>query len=410
MPLRSLFVDFNSYFASVEQQTRPELRNRPVGVVPVLSETTCCIAASYEAKQFGVKTGTLVHEARKLCPRIRIVEARPEIYVRYHNDLVAAVDSVLPVSSIQSIDEMACDLNGPFQQREKALALAHQVKATIASRVGPWMKCSIGIAPNDFLAKTASDMQKPNGLVVIESHDLPQCLYHLELRDFCGIGRNMDARLRQHGICTVEALCTASASTLRRAWGSIEGERLHAKLRGEVVYSPPTQKSSISHSHVLAPELRNDADAYSVLNRLLQKAAMRLRKDGYLAGAMGIYLKYTGGNDGWHQEMHFQETQDTIEFLRVMETLWQQRPSRPPGAPMQVGVYLLGLTDLHCRTLPLFGEGKARPALNAVVDKLNTLYGKNTVYFGGAHTALQSAPMRIAFNRIPDIETESDDC
>lgn len=409
MPLRSLFVDFNSYFASVEQQTRPELRNQPVGVVPVLSETTCCIAASYEAKRFGVKTGTRVSDARVLCPRIRIVEARPEIYVRYHNDLVEIVDSVLPVTSIQSIDEMACSLNGPYQQREKALALAHQIKATIASQIGPWMKSSIGIAPNDFLAKTASDMQKPNGLVIIESHELPQRLHGLELRDFCGIGRNMEARLRQHGICTVEALCAASASTLRRAWGSIEGERLHAKLRGEVVYSPPTQKSSISHSHVLAPELRNDADAYSVLNRLLQKAAMRLRKDGYLAGSMGIYLKYTGNNDGWHQEMHFQETQDTIEFLRVMETLWQQRPSRPPGAPMQVGVYLLGLIDMHCRTLPLFGEGKARPALNAVVDKLNALYGKNTVYFGGAHTALQSAPMRIAFNRIPDVETESDD-
>lgn len=408
MPLRSLFVDFNSYFASVEQQVQPKLRGQPVAVVPVLTDTTCCIAASYEAKRFGIKTGTLVREARRMCPRLRVIEARPEIYVDYHHKLIAAVDSILPVSSVQSIDEMACALTGRFQERDIALQLARQVKQAV-STVGEYLKCSIGIAPNDFLAKTASDMQKPDGLVVIESRDLPHCLHKLELRDFCGIGRAMEARLRQHGICTVEALCAASPTALRRAWGSIEGERLHAKLRGEVVHTPPTQKSTISHSHVLSPELRNDEDAYAVLNRLLQKAAVRLRKAECLAGAMGIYIKYKGG-DVWHEEMHFQETQDSIELLRLLDTLWPKRPTTRPGdAPMAVGVYLLDLSDVHCRTLPLFGEGKCRPKLNAVIDQLNALYGKNTVYFGGAHTALQSAPMRIAFNRIPDLDTELDD-
>lgn len=410
MPLRSLFVDFNSYFASVEQQVTPELRNQPVAVVPILTDTTCCIAASYEAKRFGIKTGTMVREARILCPRLRVIEARPEIYVEHHHRLVAAVDSVIPVVSVQSIDEMACALNGPHQKRETAIAVARRVKEVVAKQVGPWIKSSIGIAPNDFLAKTASDMQKPDGLVVIESHELPQRLYPLELRDLCGIGRAMEARLRAHGICSVEALCTATPAALHRAWGSIEGERLHAKLRGEIVYSAPTNTSSISHSHVLPPNLRNDESAFSVLNRLLQKAAVRLRKAEYLAGAMGVYIKYVGGG-GWNEEMHFQETQDTIELLRVMETLWQRRPVGGSGTtPMAVGVWLLNLSDIHCRTLPLFGEGKSRPELNAVIDKLNSLYGKNTVYFGGAHTALNAAPMRIAFNRIPNLDTELDDC
>ena len=107
LPLRALYVDFNSYFASVEQQLRPELRGRPVGVLPVLAETTCCIAASYEAKAFGVKTGTPVYEARKRCPGIVLLEARPPLYVEMHHRLVATVESCTPVGRVLSIDEMA---------------------------------------------------------------------------------------------------------------------------------------------------------------------------------------------------------------------------------------------------------------------------------------------------------------
>lgn len=408
MPLRSLFVDFNSFFASVEQQLRPQLRGQPVAVVPVMTNSTCCIASSYEARAFGVKTGTMVGEARKLCPRLRVVEARPPLYVKYHKALVELVDSVIPVVSICSIDEMACALNGSHRERAAALDVARKIKSTIAAQY-PWIKSSIGIAPNDYLAKTASDMQKPDGLVVIESKDLPHCLYPLKLRDLCGIGRRMDARLNQHGLYTVEALCNATPKALRHAWGSIEGERLHAKLRGEIVYAPPTNKTTISHSHVLPPSLRNDESAYSVMNRLLQKAAMRLRRNNFLAESLGIFVEYTHlGN--WHEEMHFRETQDTIEFLRVMELLWQRRPPTRPGhPPLHVGVYLMQLSDMNYRTLPLFGEGKSRPALNKVIDSLNARYGKNTLYFGGAHTALDSAPMRIAFSRIPsDAELEDD--
>ena len=97
MTLRSLLVDFNSYFASVEQQVEPRLRGRPVGVVPMMADTTVCIAASIEAKTFGVKTGTKVGEAKKLCPGIELVLARHELYIDFHHRAVAAVDTVVPV-------------------------------------------------------------------------------------------------------------------------------------------------------------------------------------------------------------------------------------------------------------------------------------------------------------------------
>jgi DNA polymerase IV len=110
--LRSLFVDFNSYFASVEQQLNPALRGRPVGVVPVLAETSCCIAASYEAKALGIGTGTGVAEARRLCPDIAIVLADHAKYVEMHHRAVAVVDTLAPVRQVLSIDEMECELTG----------------------------------------------------------------------------------------------------------------------------------------------------------------------------------------------------------------------------------------------------------------------------------------------------------
>ena len=171
MPLRTLYVDFNSYFASAEQQLDPLLRGRPVGVLPVLADTTCCIAASHEAKRCGVKTGTLVSDARKLCPDIRFVEARPAIYVDLHHRLVEAIESCLHVDRVMSIDEVSCRLTGSDCQRSRALALADRIKRAIAERVGTELRSSIGIAPNIFLAKVASDMQKPDGCVVIDDDD-----------------------------------------------------------------------------------------------------------------------------------------------------------------------------------------------------------------------------------------------
>ena len=405
MSLHFLYVDFNSYFASVEQQLRPELRGKPVGVVPVMTDTTCCIAASYEAKKFGVRTGTLVGEAKKLCPDIRLVDARPETYVQFHHRLVEVVESCTPVAKVYSIDEMACELTGSQRQREKAVALGQEIKRRIAARVGAEMRCSIGIAPNVFLAKTATDMQKPDGFVVIDLADLPQCLYRLKPRDLTGIGPAMEARLLRLGIRTVEQLCSADKSVLRKAWNGVEGERMHAKLRGDAVYQPPTSKSSIGHQHVLPPELRNERDAFAVLHRLLQKAAMRLRDCGYMAGGIALGLRYVD-KTRWGEQLTFDPSWDTMTFIEVLERLWNRRP-RTRTRPLLVSVTLFALMERRGYTPSLFGEDRHRDRLNEIVDKLNRRFGHNTIYFAGAQKALGSAPMRIAFSHIPDPKVEN---
>ena len=404
--LRALYVDFNSYFASVEQQLTLALRGKPIGVLPVMTETTCCIAASYEAKAFGIKTGTSVREARQRCPDIIFVPSRPAHYIEMHHRLIAAVESCLHVAQVCSIDEMWCELRGRDQERTQALALAQQIKHAIRQQVGEHLGCSIGIAPNRFLAKTATDMQKPNGLVVIEMGDLPNCLHRLALRDLSGIGPAMEKRLIACGIDSVQALCQASKEQLRHAWRGIEGERMHGKLRGEFVPERDSSRSSVGHSHVLPPELRHRDAAYAVLHRLMQKAAMRLRSYHCVAGHLTVSVKFVG-EQRWQRDTPIDSSADTRTLLKALELLWQTFPQGRKQIPLLVGLTLTDLRDASTRTASLFESHDQQDALNAVVDSLNLRFGKNALYFGGAHLARDQAPLRIAFTHVPDQTLEA---
>ncbi len=403
-----MFVDFNSFFASVEQVARPRLRDRPVVVVPLLAETTCCIAASRQAKPYGIKTGTPVHEARRLCPDLEVIEARPELYVRCHKKMHEVIQDCGVSAHIESIDEVHCPLWGEWMEIGAARRLAGRVKEAIAQKISPLLTCSIGLAPNRFLAKTASDMQKPDGLVTITPDDLPHCLHPLELRDLIGIGPRMEARLRTHQIDTVEHLCAASRELLREIWGGVEGERFHAALHGQPTFTRTSNFRSVSHSHILPPELRHEPGARSVLHRLTQKAAMRLRSMGHLAGGMGVFIRSAGGHADWSDEVRFAETQNTLDFLQALDLLWERRPRGACDALLGVGMNLFALREEKNGVLPLFDRRsqERKAALLAAVDRLNIKHGKNTLYFGGAHGALEYTPMRIAFTRIPDPDAE----
>jgi DNA polymerase-4 len=402
--LRSLLVDFNSYFASVEQQVEPRLRGRPVGVVPMMADTTVCIAASVEAKTFGVKTGTKVGDAKKLCPGIELVLARHELYIDFHHRAVAAVDTVVPVREVLSIDEMDCELTGRWREPQRALGLARKVKEALRESIGECMRTSIGIGPNTFIAKTASDMMKPDGLVLIEKHELPQRLFALRLRDLSGIGKQMEKRLLGQGIRTVEDLCRRNRDEMRAAWGGLGGEVMHDRLRGETVAARDSATHSISHSSVLAPDKRNAVDAYAILDRLVQKAATRLRKSGHYASRLSVGIRYLDGSR-WDADMRLVDTQDTVTFLHAMEKLWAGRP-KDRRTILQVGMACSDLVTEAGHTGSLFASESKSKSLYETLDKLNARFGRQAVYFASAHKARDRGGLHIAFNHIPDPESE----
>ena len=404
MTLRSLLVDFNSYFASVEQQAEPRLRGRPLGVVPMLADTTVCIAASIEAKKFGVKTGTKVAEARRLCPEIEFVVARHELYIDYHHRAVALVDSLVPVRAVLSIDEMDCELTGRWREPERALDIARKVKAALTAGIGECLRTSIGIGPNTFIAKTASDMVKPDGLVLIDQSELPGRLFHLDVRALSGIGKQMEARLHAQGIRTVRDLASRSRDELRSIWGGMGGEAMYDRIRGEEQHDLATQTQSVSHSSVLGPERRNPEDAFAVLNRLVQKAAMRLRKANFYAGRISIGVKYIDGTR-WDADMKLVDTQDTVAFLHALEKLWGKRPKNRRTL-LQVGMVFTDLVSEEKHTGSLFASEDKSKSLYAALDKLNARFGKQAVYFASAHKARDRGGLHIAFNHIPDPKTD----
>ena len=419
--LEWLFLDLNSYFASVEQELRPELRDRPLAVVPVLADTTCCIAASYEAKRFGVRTGTQVGEAKRLCPGLVLVEARHEIYVDYHHRVVEAVESCLPVTSVMSIDEMACRLMGREQPLTAALEMAREVKAAVRRKAGATLRCSVGLATNRYLAKVASDMEKPDGLVALTPDVLHAALTALTPRDLPGVGARMEKRLVSAGIVTMEQLLALNREQLNTAWGGIGGEKLWHWLRGEDFGDGELEHAkSVGHSHVLSPDLRTPEGAYAVANKLLHKAAMRLRKGRLWAAHMTLTIRFAVDRaaassqhssgipqKNWVQSVPLLECQDNQTLLEGLQHLWKQSPAgRTEQKPFFVGVTLGNLVPDHLHTLSLFSgleeEGK-RTRLATTMDQVNYKYGTHTVCFASMLLAGSAAPTRIAFSSIPDL-------
>ena len=421
--LNWLFVDLNSYFASVEQQTRPELRGKPVGVVPAMVDTTCCIAASYEAKAFGVRTGTMVADARRICPEIILVEGRHELYVEYHHRIVEAVESCLPVSAVCSIDEMACRLMGRERPLLAALELARKVKARVRECAGEMMRSSVGLATNRYLAKVASDMEKPDGLVALTLDILPEALTRLTLRDLPGVGARTEKRLNERGITTMQELLALDADRSGQVWGSVWGERLFHWLRGEDFDMSETEHlKSISHQHVLAPELRTPEKAWAVAHKLLHKAAMRLRSNKLWASSIGLAVGFSAGREGstpvpvsrfgvpakgWHGEVRVTECQDNQTLITALKHLWE---SQPKGGeyrhPYYVGVQLGGLVPDRLHSLGLFDvleSEKSRARLQAAMDDINRKYGTGTLAPATMLAAYKAAPTRIAFHSIPEL-------
>lgn len=394
-----MLTDMDSFFASVEQYLRPELRGRPVGIVPVRTDSTCIIAASYDAKRCGVKVGTGVRDARRLCPGITLVLARPSIYVQVHRRILQSVDQCAEVERVYSIDEWTIRLCGDRRQPEQAGKLARAIKRQIRADFGPWMTCSIGIAPTRLLAKIASDLQKPDGITLLPVDALPGRIEHLSLKDLSGISDGMLARLAQHGIHNIHQLWAMNREQAVRAWGSVSGARWWAGLHGHDEPEVPTRRSSMSHGCVLEPRFRTEEGARSILVRLICKLAHRLRQNGYLAQRLQVTVSDERGGYS-STEIDVPAAHDTPTLLAQFYTLWQRRvPS--VYTIKKVDACVTGLMLASQASRPLFDEIAKLQRISQAMDEINDRWGSLAVYFGPVHNCRQSMENKIAFGRIP---------
>lgn len=409
-----LFLDLNSYFASVEQQDNPALRGRPVAVTPHPSEGTCAISVSYEAKARGVKGVMKIYEAKRICPELVCVTARHDAYVAYHHKILAEIVRHAPINKVCSIDELSSCLPPNKRSREAATALAMRIKRGIAENVGVALRCSIGVAPNAFLAKVATDMMKPDGLVILDKGNLVSRLFSLRLTDLPGINSRMEYRLMRAGVHSVERFWNLSPKQARAVWGSVEGERFWYRLRGYDFPEADTHSSMIGHSRVLDPELRPPEVARLVARRLVIKAAGRLRRSEFFAADFALSVREDGeGGRKFVGGLRVNPAQDNFTFLTLLDVLWAEMlASLNPWKIKKVSVSLYNLhqenevtPDLFDMALPEMQKVRQRhDVLSDVMDKINQKFGAESIRLGvSPKTQAGYVGTKIAFRRIPDL-------
>lgn len=405
--IEHLYLDFDGFFASVEQLRDPRLRGRPVGVVPYEGGQTCLIACSREAKAAGVKNIMGVAEARQLCRDLVLVPQKPDLYRRAHNALVSEIASVLPIDAIKSIDELACRLDD--RQRRDPADLAYRIKRTIRYNIGATLTCSIGFAANRHLAKIASDSQKPDGCTIWAPAAMPGPLLRVPLEDIPGVGRRMMRRLAVAGIVSTEDLYNSAPKQMRALWRNVTGERLWYALHGYDIAAEPTGRAMFGHARVLPPESRSLPQARAIARLLLTKAARRLRRAGYCCSGLILWLRFYGG--GWSHLRTLPQVQDDQALLGALSALWADMlATTPPHVrALRVGVTLCDISPAAHRQLDLLtGDDRDRQKwerIGAAIDGLNARYGRTVASLGPwAPPAGGNVGGKISFTRIPSAE------
>ena len=269
-------------------------------------------------------------------------------------------------------------------------------------------------------------MEKPDGLVALTQDILHDALLTLELRDLPGVGAKTEKRLNEKGVNSMADLMRIldgahGREQVGELWGSVWGERLWHWLRGDDFDMADTEHTkSMSHQHVLAPELRNIESAWAVAHKLLHKAAMRMRDEGLWASRIGVSLSFVGQSpvrgttvfgpsksDSWNAELKLTECQDNSTLIHALRKLWETRPQGPKFTePFFVSVVLGGLVPDSLHSLSLFDAqdgSEERGRLAQTMDALNHKYGMQTLAPATMLTAFKAAPTRIAFHSIPDL-------
>jgi DNA polymerase-4 len=393
-----MHIDLNSCFATVEQQARPLLRGRPIGVTNRKTEYTCVVAASIEAKAQGVKVGMSLHDARILCPDIICVETDPPKYHYVYQKLVEIMRSYSPNVTMKSIDEGIIDFAGTTQviNTRSLEQIGYEIKNRLKNEVGCWMRCNVGIAPNRFLAKQAAGLHKPDGLDVIDHNNLRKVMADLKLTDLTGIAERNQARLNAAGIMTPLQFLDAPADLLRRrVFKSVCGEDWYQRLRGYEVDNQEWDTKTIGRQYVLDEMRPTDESVRARLAYLCETTAIKLRYKGLAARGIFVYVRYASG-DYWYERRKFKSLFFTNnEVCRRATLLFNNRPR--DAYEREIGVSCYGLEPSNMNQISLLEEVNKEIWLTQAMDRINNEFGEFTITFATSMPAKGIVKQKIPF-------------
>ena len=391
-----LYVDMNSFFASVEQFYNPALRRRPVAVStsPVGGSI---IAASIEAKLYGIKTGTRVGQAIAMCPQLVVVGDRPELYRTAHRQIMKILHSTVCHVQAKSIDEAYLKVPSYMQSRDQVIELVESIKASLHSIYGSSVLCSVGVSHNVWLAKMAGNSQKPNGLVFVSSDDLASFYGGQVLTDFTGISTAMAKRLYQIGIETPLQLYSASWRLLNSKLG-VNGGKWYLRMRGfEVDIRADRPNKSIGHQVTTAPSLAGTVgEITTYINKMSTTLGSRLRSKSLAASGLALYIRFDNG-EWWASS--FKKTsmfRSNSEILALLKMLLEKLTFMPSPAS-RIGVTLLNLAADRQITMAIAGYDGKNLSLSIAMDEINHRYGPNTIMPLRSHSASHIRLDRVGF-------------
>ena len=386
---RVLFIDMNSFFASCEQQTNYWLRGRPVAVCVYTGKYGCVIAPSIEAKKKGIRLGVRLNEAMKLCPDLVPLETNPDKYRTYHARIMKILkrysDDVIP----RSIDEAVVDLTSYKNIYPDVVAVAKQIKKDILEEVGDYLKCSIGIAPNAFLAKLASDIQKPDGLTVIDHDNIDSVLKKLELIDLPGIGKGMSVRLNKAGIYTPYDLRHSTPEKLKAACKSIVGLHWYHRLHfQEVDMQTKEEYKNMSAMRMVSKEQRKEVqNLHDIMMMLCLTLEKRMMKKQLFCKHVQFFVRYedkSSYGDSFHTEQPIQDGMELYHILLERQKVFEQKNNLQEAVINQyttsIGVVIGDFIDEDILQLNIFDNShiktnKLRKTVYGIKDK----YGPKTI-------------------------------
>ena len=369
-----MHIDLNSCFATIEQQSRPLLRGRPVAVVNRLVENTSVITVSYEAKAYGVKAGMKYRQAKRLCPELVALDSDPPKYRWVYRQLLRIMNSYSPAVVMKSIDEGIIDFAvAPESMRSRGLeAIGKEIKQRLRTEVGSYMRCNIGISTNRFWAKMAASLHKPDGLDVVTAQNILTVLASLTLRDLTGIARHNEQRLNAVGIFTPLQMYESSPEALHTAFHSINGEKWYQRLHGWEVDDLISDVKTCGRQYVLEERNMPRQQIAARLHNLVEAVGQKLRSQRKSARGVGIYVRMAVVASNSKLSLN------NAALWHVAEELFCQAPA---GDIREIGVHCYNLYNSTSDQLSLFGDELARERQTTwAIDEINQRYGDRTIH------------------------------